>query len=40
MGYEVLEDLSGNAITERYFKDRQDHIRHTVATHLLHLRIM
>ncbi|OTG69242.1 SAM-dependent methyltransferase [Acinetobacter sp. ANC 4470] len=40
MGYEIVADLSGHDITERYFKNRQDHIRHTVATHMLHLRIM
>ncbi|RYY77798.1 MAG: SAM-dependent methyltransferase [Moraxellaceae bacterium] len=40
MGFEVVEDLSGTAISERYFNQRPDHIRHTSATHLLHLRLM
>lgn len=38
MGYEVVEDLSGTGLTERYFKQRDDHIRHTKATHMLHVR--
>ena len=29
MGFEVVEDLSGEAITERYFNARIDEIRHT-----------
>lgn len=39
MGFEVVEDLSGAAISARYFNQRADHIRHTSATHLLHLRL-
>ncbi|MGB9038173.1 MAG: class I SAM-dependent methyltransferase [Acinetobacter calcoaceticus] len=39
MGFEVVEDLSGEAITERYFNGRIDEIRHTSATRLLHLRL-
>lgn len=39
MGYAVVEDLSGDDITERYFKHRTDLIRHTAATHLIQLRI-
>lgn len=39
MGFDVIEDLSGRAITERYFNQRPDHIQHTSATHLLHLRL-
>lgn len=39
MGFEVIEDLSGEAITERYFSARVDEIRHTSATRLLHLRL-
>jgi len=39
MGFEVVEDLSGEAITERYFSARIDEIRHTSATRLLHLRL-
>ncbi len=39
MGFEVIEDLSGKAITERYFNARTDEIRHTSATRLLHLRL-
>lgn len=39
MGFEVLEDLSGNGLTERYFSKRNDHIKHTKATHMLHLRL-
>lgn len=39
MGYIVIEDLSGKAITERYFQQRPDHIRHTHATHLIHLKL-
>lgn len=39
MGFEVVEDLSGEAITERYFNRRIDEIRHTSATRLLHLRL-
>lgn len=39
MGYQVVEDLSGKDITHRYFNHRADHIRHTHATHLIHLKI-
>ncbi|ENX33786.1 hypothetical protein F889_02449 [Acinetobacter colistiniresistens] len=39
MGYIVMEDLSGNGLSERYFHARPDHIRHTIATHMLHLRL-
>ncbi|GAM31487.1 hypothetical protein P23_2003 [Acinetobacter calcoaceticus] len=39
MGFEVVEDLSGEAITKRYFNGRIDEIRHTSATRLLHLRL-
>lgn len=39
MGYNILQDLSGQQITEQYFKQRPDHIKHTVATHLLHLKV-
>ena len=39
MGYQVAEDLSGDGLSERYFKNRADHIRHTIATHMLHLRL-
>lgn len=37
MGYKVIEDLSGDGLSERYFHARPDHIRHTIATHMLHL---
>ncbi|MFW1690037.1 class I SAM-dependent methyltransferase [Acinetobacter ursingii] len=37
MGFQILEDLSGDALSERYFHARPDHIRHTTATHILHL---
>lgn len=40
MGFEVLEDLSGAAMTKRYFNGRTDHIRHTNATRMLHLRLI
>lgn len=40
MGYIVLEDLSGVEITERYFYQRPDHIRHTHASHLIYIRIV
>ncbi len=40
MGYQVLEDLSGQQITERYFNHRADHIRHTHGSHLLHLKLI
>lgn len=40
MGYIVTEDLSGDGLTERYFQGRPDHIRHTVATHMLHLQLI
>jgi len=40
MGYVVLEDLSGLDITERYFHHRADHIRHTHASHLIHLKLL
>ena len=40
MGYRVVEDLSGVTITERYFNQRPDHIRHTHASHLIHLQIV
>ena len=40
MGYVVLEDLSGTEITKRYFHQRADQIRHTQATHLIHLQIV
>lgn len=39
MGYMVFDDMSGDDITERYFSWRKDDIRHTQATHLLHLII-
>lgn len=39
MGYIVVEDLSGSDITERYFNQRPDHIRHTHASHLVHLQV-
>jgi hypothetical protein len=39
MGYQVVEDLSGKDITHRYLNYRADHIRHTHATHLIHLKI-
>ncbi|MCH7337226.1 class I SAM-dependent methyltransferase [Acinetobacter sp. NIPH 2699] len=39
MGYVVVEDLSGDGLSERYFQDRPDQIRHTIATHMLHLRL-
>ncbi|KAB0630349.1 class I SAM-dependent methyltransferase [Acinetobacter gandensis] len=38
LGYVVLEDLSAHDITQRYFANRKDGIRHTQATHLLHLK--
>ncbi|WP_180023240.1 class I SAM-dependent methyltransferase [Acinetobacter sp. YH1901134] len=38
LGYIVLEDLSAHDITQRYFANRNDGIRHTQATHLLHLK--
>lgn len=37
MGFKLLEDLSGKAITQKYFQNRTDHIQHTHATHLLHI---
>ena len=37
MGYVVAEDLSGDGLSERYFHNRPDHIRHTIATRMLHL---
>ncbi|MFW1837246.1 class I SAM-dependent methyltransferase [Acinetobacter gyllenbergii] len=39
MGYQVTEDLSGDGLSERYFQARPDHLRHTIATHMLHLRL-
>lgn len=39
MGYVVVEDLSGDGLSERYFHNRPDHIRHTIATRMLHLRL-
>lgn len=39
LGYNVAEDLSGIGLTERYFQARPDEIRHTIATHMLHLRL-
>ncbi|ENU91871.1 hypothetical protein F971_02964 [Acinetobacter vivianii] len=39
MGYNVIEDLSGDGLSERYFHARPDHIRHTIATHMLHLQL-
>lgn len=39
LGFNVIEDLSGDAISNRYFDQRPDHIRHTLATRLLHLRL-
>ena len=38
MGFEVVEDLDGHEITQRYFQNRSDHIQHTHATRLIHLR--
>lgn len=40
MGYQILEDLSGHDITKKYFLGRKDHIKHTNATHLLHIQLM
>ena len=40
MGYIVAEDLSGDGLSERYFHNRPDHIRHTIATRMLHLRLV
>lgn len=40
MGYVVAEDLSGDGLSERYFHNRPDHIRHTIATRMLHLRLV
>lgn len=40
MGFEVAEDLSGDGLSHRYFNTRADHIRHTIATHMLHLRLI
>lgn len=37
MGYQIIDDLSGQEITQRYFHQRLDGIQHTQATHLLHL---
>ncbi|MBJ9985337.1 class I SAM-dependent methyltransferase [Acinetobacter sp. S40] len=37
MGFQVLEDLSGDELSQRYFYARPDHIKHTTATHMLHL---
>ncbi|WP_109439925.1 class I SAM-dependent methyltransferase [Acinetobacter haemolyticus] len=37
IGYQVIEDLSGDGLSQRYFHQRPDHIRHTIATHMLHL---
>jgi methyltransferase (TIGR00027 family) len=37
IGYQVIEDLSGDGLSKRYFYQRPDHIRHTIATHMLHL---
>ncbi|MDR7015214.1 class I SAM-dependent methyltransferase [Acinetobacter sp. 3657] len=39
MGYDMVEDLSGDGLSERYFHNRPDRIRHTIATHMLHLRL-
>ena len=39
MGFEVLEDASGDDLSHRYFHHRVDHIKHTTATHMLHLII-
>lgn len=40
MGFEVIEDLSGQDMNERYFKARSDSIHHTMATRMLHLRLV
>ncbi|WP_130802091.1 class I SAM-dependent methyltransferase [Acinetobacter ihumii] len=37
MGFEVLEDASGDDLSQRYFHARADQIQHTRATHMLHL---
>ena len=39
LGWEVVEDLSGSAQTARYFAGRNDGLKPTAATHLLHLRL-
>lgn len=39
MGFRVLEDLSGEALTLRYFHMRADQMKHTAATHMLHLKL-
>lgn len=39
IGFRVLEDLSGEALTQRYFHMRADQMKHTTATHMLHLKL-
>lgn len=39
MGFIVLEDLSGEGLTQRYFDARIDQMQHTAATHVLHLKL-
>lgn len=39
LGYVVMEDLSGAAITKRYFSYPAAQMQHTQATHLIHLRL-
>lgn len=39
MNFDIIQDLSGHQITNRYFNNRPDHIKHTAATHLLHLKL-
>jgi methyltransferase (TIGR00027 family) len=39
IGFDVLEDLSGEAQNERYFDQRHDSLTTTSATHLIHIRV-
>jgi O-methyltransferase involved in polyketide biosynthesis len=39
IGFDVLEDLSGEAQNERYFDQRNDYLTTTSATHLIHIRL-
>lgn len=38
IGYSVIEDLSGDELNERYFIQHKGGMKHTNATHMLHLK--
>lgn len=39
LGYEIVEDLSGNELAQRYFRGRDDGLKPTSASRLMHARL-